>query len=39
MAFALVASIPMGLGWVVLAPVFATSVYVSYRDIFGGGNP
>ena len=33
--FAIVASIPMGLGWIVLAPVFAISVYVSYRDIFG----
>ena len=31
----IVASIPFGLGWFVLAPVFATSVYASYKDIFG----
>lgn len=34
-ALAIVASIPMLLGWLVLAPVFATSVYASYKDIFG----
>lgn len=33
--FAIVASIPLGLGWCVLFPVFATSVYASYKDIFG----
>jgi uncharacterized membrane protein len=32
--FAIGASIPFGLGWIVLAPVFAGSVYASYRDIF-----
>jgi uncharacterized membrane protein len=32
---AIVASIPFLLGWLVLAPVFATSVYASYKDIFG----
>jgi uncharacterized membrane protein len=32
--FALIASIPMLLGWLVLAPVFAGSVYASYKDIF-----
>jgi uncharacterized membrane protein len=32
--FAIVASIPFGLGWIVLAPVFAASVYASYKDIF-----
>ena len=32
---AIVASIPVLLGWLVLAPVFATSVYASYKDIFG----
>jgi uncharacterized membrane protein len=29
-----VASIPLGLGWLVLGPVLAASVYVSYRDIY-----
>lgn len=33
--FAIGASIPFGLGWFVLGPVFATSVYASYKDIFG----
>ena len=32
---AIVASIPFGLGWLVLGPVFAASVYASYKDIFG----
>ena len=32
---AIVATIPFGLGWLVLAPVFAASVYASYKDIFG----
>ena len=31
----IVASIPLGLGWFVLGPVFAASVYASYKDIFG----
>ncbi len=31
---AIVASIPFGLGWFVLAPVCAASVYTSYKDIF-----
>jgi uncharacterized membrane protein len=31
---ALVASIPLGLGWLVLGPVMAASLYTSYRDIF-----
>ena len=34
LAFAIVASIPFGLGWLVLGPVFAASVYASYKDIF-----
>jgi uncharacterized membrane protein len=35
LVFAIVASIPLFLGWLVLAPVFAASVYASYKDIFG----
>ena len=35
LVFAIVASIPLGLGWLVLAPVFAASIYASYKDIFG----
>ena len=31
---ALVASIPFGLGWLVLGPVLAASLYTGYRDIF-----
>lgn len=31
---AIVATIPFGLGWLVLAPVIATSIYASYKDIF-----
>ncbi|MEO7760372.1 MAG: hypothetical protein ABIS68_00530, partial [Casimicrobiaceae bacterium] len=31
---AIVASIPLGLGWLVLGPVIIASVYTSYRDIF-----
>jgi uncharacterized membrane protein len=34
LVFAIGASIPLGLGWLVLAPVFAASVYASYKDIF-----
>ncbi|MCC6609735.1 MAG: DUF2189 domain-containing protein [Burkholderiales bacterium] len=33
-ALAIVASIPFGLGWLVLAPVLIASVYTAYRDIF-----
>ena len=33
--FAVVASIPFGLGWLVLLPVYAASMYASYKDIFG----
>jgi hypothetical protein len=31
---AVIASIPFGLGWLVLAPVLTASVYTSYRDIY-----
>ena len=34
LALAVVASIPLALGWFVLAPVFVASMYASYRDIF-----
>lgn len=30
----IVASIPFGLGWLVLLPVLALTIYVSYRDVF-----
>ncbi len=29
------ASIPLGLGWLVLGPVLTLSVYTAYRDVFG----
>jgi len=32
---AIVASIPFGLGWIVLAPVSLLTVYLSYKDVFG----
>jgi uncharacterized membrane protein len=31
---AFVATIPLGLGWLVLGPVMAASVYTAYRDIY-----
>jgi hypothetical protein len=31
---AIVASIPLGLGWLVLGPVMAASIYTAYRDIY-----
>jgi uncharacterized membrane protein len=34
LVLAVVASIPLALGWFVLAPVFVASMYASYRDIF-----
>jgi uncharacterized membrane protein len=33
-AAVIVASIPFGLGWLVLGPVLAISIYTAYRDIF-----
>jgi uncharacterized membrane protein len=35
LVFAIGATIPFGLGWLVLLPVFAGTVYASYKDIFG----
>src|SRR5262245_13547266 len=35
MVLAIAASIPLGLGWLVLGPVAIASVYAGYRDIFG----
>jgi uncharacterized membrane protein len=32
---AIVASIPFGLGWILLVPVLMLTMYVSYKDIFG----
>ncbi len=32
---AIIATIPLGLGWFVLAPVYAASIYAGYKDIFG----
>jgi uncharacterized membrane protein len=36
LGFGILASIPLGLGWLVLAPVIGTSIYTSYRDIYFG---
>ena len=32
----IVASIPFMLGWLVLGPVLMLTLYVSYKDVFGG---
>jgi hypothetical protein len=34
---AIIATIPLGLGWFVLGPVIIASVYAAYRDIFFAG--
>jgi uncharacterized membrane protein len=34
---AVLATLPMALGWLVLTPVMFCSVYASYRDILTGG--
>jgi len=34
LGFAILASIPLGLGWLVLAPVLGASIYTAYRDIY-----
>jgi hypothetical protein len=36
LVLAIIATIPLGLGWLVLGPVFAASVFTAYQDIFGG---
>lgn len=33
---AIAASIPFGLGWILLAPVLMLTMYVAYKDVFGG---
>ena len=35
LVLSIVATIPIGLGWLVLGPVLVASVYVAYRDIYG----
>jgi hypothetical protein len=35
LVLAVVASIPFGLGWLVLLPVMLLTAYTSYRDVFG----
>jgi hypothetical protein len=32
--WAIVATIPLGLGWIVLAPTLATAWYASWRELF-----
>jgi uncharacterized membrane protein len=34
MVLGIVAAIPIGLGWLVLGPVLAASVYTAYRDVY-----
>jgi hypothetical protein len=34
LALGFLASIPFGLGWLVLGPVILGSVYAAYRDIY-----
>ena len=36
LGFAILASIPLCLGWLVLGPVIGASIYTSYRDIYFG---
>jgi uncharacterized membrane protein len=35
---AIIASIPFGLGWIVLAPVLMLTAFASYKDIFGSAD-
>jgi hypothetical protein len=34
MVLSVVASIPLALGWLVLGPVMAASIYTAYRNIY-----
>ena len=34
MVLAIVATIPIGLGWLILLPVLMASSYTAYRDIY-----
>jgi uncharacterized membrane protein len=36
---AIVATIPLGLGWLILGPVIIASVYTAYRDVFFAESP
>ena len=33
---AIIATIPFGLGWLVLGPILTASIYAAYRDIYTG---
>lgn len=35
LVLSILATLPLGLGWLVLGPVLVASVYVAYRDIYG----
>lgn len=35
LGLAILATIPLGLGWFVLAPVYAATVYAGYKDVYG----
>lgn len=39
LVFAILASIPLGLGWFILMPMIIASVYIAYRDIFVSDMP
>jgi uncharacterized membrane protein len=34
LGLAVLATLPIGLGWLILGPMIAASVYTSYRDIY-----
>ena len=36
---AIVATVLLGLGWLVLLPLISLSTYAAYVDLFGGGDP
>jgi hypothetical protein len=37
--FSILASIPLGLGWIILGPVLVASCYTAYQDIFSAEQP